>query len=90
MLKKSKHEVRVSPKNQAKRPLEGQVLRVFPDGKTARVRVGYTLTHARYKKVLRRYTDYLVHLCRSVQEGESVQIYPCRRVSKKKSWVVQG
>jgi ribosomal protein S17 len=90
MDKKSSKIVKVSPNNLEKKPLEGVVLSVFKDGKTAKVQVGYTLIHDRYKKVLRRHTNYLVHLEKKVELGETVKMFPCRRLSKKKSWVVQG
>lgn len=87
-MSRDKKSVEVSPRNRLKKPLMGKVLRVFPDGKTARVRVKYTVIHEKYRKVLRRHNDYLVHLLAPVEVGVQVGLYPCRRLSKRKSWVV--
>lgn len=83
------NKVRVSEKNLAKKPLTGKIVRISPEGKTAKVRVDYTITHERYGKILRRYTDYLAHLESEVQLGQEVKLFPCRRLSKRKSWLVQ-
>jgi small subunit ribosomal protein S17 len=55
--------------------------------KTARVELENIVKHARYGKYLRRRTKLAVHdEQNTAQVGDMVEILPCRRMSKTKSW----
>jgi small subunit ribosomal protein S17 len=55
--------------------------------KTIRVIVTSTYRHPRYGKYLRRQTKVAVHDPRNAAKlGDVVEIVPCRRISRTKSW----
>lgn len=72
-----------------KNPWRGRVVKVSPDGKTVRVHVPTTVVHRKYQKILHRHI--LIHADVSgqvVAVDNEVDILPCRRISKTKSWKV--
>ena len=55
--------------------------------KTIKVSLNYLVKHPRYGKYVRKSTKLSVHDPRNeAREGDKVEIVPCRRVSKSKSW----
>jgi small subunit ribosomal protein S17 len=55
--------------------------------KTIRVDINTLLKHAKYGKYLRRRTRLAVHdPAGAAREGDVVEIAPCRRLSRTKSW----
>jgi len=55
--------------------------------KTIRVVIDYLVKHPIYGKYLRRRSKLAVHDPRNTaQVGDVVEIVPCRRISKTKSW----
>jgi len=72
----------------------GVVARKSSD-KTIRVDINTLLKHPQYGKYLRRRTRLAVHdPSNAAREGDVVEIVPCRRLSRTKSWrlvrVVRG
>ena len=57
--------------------------------KTVNVRVVREIPHPIYKKRVKRYKNYLVHLGKlSAKDGDLVKITSIRPISKKKRWQV--
>ena len=55
--------------------------------KTIRVTVATLAKHPIYSKYMRRHTKLAVHDADNVAAmGDTVEIVPCRRLSKRKSW----
>ena len=55
--------------------------------KTIRVVINYLVKHPVYGKYIRRRTKMAVHdVQNTAQVGDVVEIVPCRRISKTKSW----
>ena len=55
--------------------------------KTIHVSINFMVKHPRYGKYIRRRTKLAVHDAANVaQKGDLVEIVPCRRLSKTKSW----
>lgn len=72
-----------------KNPVRAKVVSVSKDGTTAIVEVPTVVAHKMYGKRLRRLTSIHVHTARKeVNIGNEVNILPCRRMSKTKSWKV--
>jgi ribosomal protein S17 len=72
-----------------KNPLTAQVSGLSKDGHTAKVFVTRVVVDARYGKRRTRRTVLLVDTTgKSVSIGQQVEIVPCRRMSKQKSWRV--
>lgn len=70
-------------------PWKGRVVKVSPDGKTVRVHVPTTVLHPKYKKILHRFVPIHADTAGlSVEVGTEVDLLPCRRISKTKSWKV--
>lgn len=63
-----------------------QVVSTFGD-KTVRVQIDNLVKHPKYGKYVRRRTRLAVHDPGNVAKlGDVVEIVPCRRISKSKSW----
>lgn len=63
------------------------VVRKKSSDKTIRVEIETLLKHAQYGKYMRRRTRLAVHdPSNAAREGDVVEIAPCRRLSKRKSW----
>lgn len=74
-----------------KNPWRGKVVRVSKDGKTVRVHVPTSVVHTKYKKILHRHIPLHADTDgKAVSEGQLVELLPCRRISKTKSWKVTG
>lgn len=59
--------------------------------RTAKVRVGRTIRHPRYNKVLNRHNDFLVETNgTALKVGSEVEIVSVPRISKRKSFVIVG
>jgi small subunit ribosomal protein S17 len=72
----------------------GVVMRKSSD-KTIRVDINTLVKHAQYGKYMRRRTRLAVHdPANAARQGDVVEIAPCRRLSRTKSWrlvrVVRG
>ena len=81
----------MSGEDKAKNPWRGVVKSLSRDGKTAKVAVPTQVKHNLYLKRLRR--DISLHVDTNGQPvvlGAAVEILPCRRISKTKSWKVVG
>jgi small subunit ribosomal protein S17 len=66
--------------------LVGKVVNRSGD-KTIKVEVMTLVKHRIYGKYIRRRSNYLVHdPAGEVGVGDQVEILPCRRISKNKSW----
>ena len=68
---------------------KGQVGRVVSKSgdKTVSVIVNYLVKHATYGKYVRRRTKVAVHDPENkANKGDMVEVTPCRRLSKNKSW----
>ena len=58
--------------------------------KTVKVEIEGIVQHPRYKKYVKRHTNFLVHDPEEkCHVGDIVRIEECRPVSKNKSWVVR-
>ena len=58
--------------------------------KTVKVEIEGMVQHPRYKKYVKRHTNFLVHDPEErCHVGDIVRIEECRPVSKNKSWVVR-
>lgn len=69
-----------------RRPQTARVSRVSGD-KTISVTVSLLVKHARYGKYVRRRTKLAVHdPAGQAVVGDTVEIVPCRPISKRKSW----
>lgn len=63
------------------------VVRAHALDKTIKVEVARSRPHAKYGKYLRRRTVLQVHdPLNTARTGDTVEIMPCRRISKTKSW----
>lgn len=63
------------------------VVRSISGEKTASVMLSTLVKHPRYGKYVRRRSKITVHCpAGGVQPGDKVEIVPCRRLSKTKSW----
>lgn len=73
------------------RILQGVVVSPTKD-KTIRVQVERKVAHPRYKKIIKRSTNVLVHVPgdQACVKGDMVKIQECRPISKNKSWVLLG
>jgi len=56
--------------------------------KTVVVEVEWTITHPKYKKVVRRTTRYMAHDEHACGIGDRVQLTETRPLSKRKRWLV--
>ena len=56
--------------------------------KTVVVEVEWTITHPKYKKVVRRTTRYMAHDEHGCGIGDRVQLTETRPLSKRKRWLV--
>jgi small subunit ribosomal protein S17 len=64
----------------------GTVVRRSGD-KTIKVQVMTLVKHPMYGKYIRRRSQYAVHdPANEARQGDQVEIIPCRRISKNKSW----
>lgn len=73
----------------AKNPWRGRVVKVSSDGRTIRVHVPTSVFHSKYKKILHRFTRLHADTAgKVVGVGQEVDLLPCRRISKTKSWMV--
>lgn len=62
---------------------------VNKNGTTVRVRVTRSIMHAKYKKIIKRVKDYLVHdESEKCTVGEGVSVEACKPISRKKKWRV--
>ncbi len=69
------------------RPTRIGVVTSASRNKTIRVRVAYSVRHAKYGKLLRRATVLHAHDERNeARVGDRVEIMECRPISKTKSW----
>ncbi|MBE0573997.1 30S ribosomal protein S17 [Candidatus Dojkabacteria bacterium] len=59
---------------------------------TAKVRVESKYPHARFEKIVKHHTSYVVHVSDkfSVKVGDIVKFSECKPVSKLKKWEVVG
>ena len=85
-----RNEAMTDTQQQAKpapmRALTG-IVRSISGKMTASVVVDTLVKHPRYGKYVRRHTKLAVHCPASdVQPGDLVEIVPCRRLSRTKSW----
>ncbi len=65
------------------------MVKVSVDGKTVCVDVPTSVVHRKYKKILHRHVSIHADASdHSVAVGTVVDILPCRRISKTKSWKV--
>ena len=72
-----------------KNPWRGKVVKVSGYGKTVRVHVPTTVVHTKYKKIQHRFVPVHADTAgNAVQIGYVVDLLPCRRISKTKSWKV--
>lgn len=72
-----------------KNPVRAQVMSLSKDGKTARVEVPTVVRDDRYQKSMRRVISLHVDTASlAVSPGGFVNVLPCRRISKTKSWKV--
>jgi small subunit ribosomal protein S17 len=79
----------VSQAGVTKNPWRGKIIKVSQDGKTVRVHVPTSVFHSKYKKILHRFIALHADTDgKSVQTGQEVDVLPCRRISKTKSWKV--
>lgn len=75
--------------NTKRNPWKAVVAAVSKDGRTARVEVSRTVQHAKYGKRLTRQTSLQVDTSgRPLEVGNVVEILPCRKMAKNKSWRV--
>jgi small subunit ribosomal protein S17 len=73
-------------KSTAHRAKVGTVVTVS-GAKTIKVQVMTLVKHKMYGKYIRRRSHYAVHdPDNTAQVGDQVEIVPCRRISKSKSW----
>lgn len=73
----------------SKNPWRGTVVKVSADGKTVCVHVPTTVVHRKYKKILHRHVPIHADAAGQVVTiGNQVDILPCRRISKTKSWKI--
>ena len=74
------------PVRNSRRTLQGVVMKDNRD-KSIKVMVQELVKHRQYGKYIRRRTKLAVHDPRNeAQVGDKVEIVPCRRMSKSKSW----
>lgn len=74
-------------KTGARRQVKTGVVTSASGDKTIRVQVSNLVKHPIYGKYLKRLTKYAAHDDRNdAQVGDIVDIVPCRRMSKTKSW----
>jgi small subunit ribosomal protein S17 len=70
--------------------MEGKINSII-DSKTAVVLVENKMRHPLYGKVLKRVKKLLVHIPEGVspKEGEMVEVFASRPISKKKKWTLK-
>ena len=79
-------ETQEKPARRKRRAESGVVVSTGGD-KTIHVVVNYLAKHRMYGKYIRRRTKLAVHdPANDAQLGDAVEIVPCRRMSKSKSW----
>ncbi len=67
---------------------KGTVVKISGE-KTVKVEINEYRAHPKYKKQYRVTKNFLVHNDgQDVKEGDEVVITPCRKLSKKKSWML--
>lgn len=72
-----------------KNPVRAKVMSLSLDGKTARVEVPRVVRDSMYGKTMRRVVSLHVDTASfAVVVGKEVNVLPCRRISKTKSWKV--
>lgn len=72
-----------------KNPVTAKVVGVSLDGRTATVEIPQVVLDSKYGKRLHRVISVHVDTNRKeINVGSSVEILPCRRISKTKSWKV--
>lgn len=65
----------------------GQVIVAHRTPKTLKVQVEYQTRHAKYGKILRRFTKYTAHDEKGeARVGDRVELMECRPISKSKNW----
>lgn len=81
------------PQKPTRNPIRATVLSVSKDGKTAKVQIPRIVADKFYGKRLRAHTVVFADSAAydSLAVNSEVEIFPCRRISKKKTWkVVRG
>ena len=80
----------MSEANQVKNIKTGTVIKIV-DEKTVKVEVQERRAHQTYKKVITRKQRFLTQNdIESVKIGQTVEMVPCRKVSKNKSWRIKS
>jgi small subunit ribosomal protein S17 len=75
-----------APETKGARTLTGRVVSAKMQ-KTIAVEIDRLVKHPRYGKFIHRTTKLLAHDAKSeAREGDSVEIGPCRPLSRRKSW----
>lgn len=73
-----------------KNPIRGRVVSISKDTKTVKVEVPRVVPNKTYGKRLHLHTSLLADTygVANIAVGKDVDILPCRRISKNKSWKV--
>ncbi len=80
-------------KKPTRNPIKAKVLSVSTDNKTAKVQIPRIVADKFYGKRVRAHTVVLADCSahQSIQQNSEVEIFPCRRISKNKTWkVIRG
>lgn len=83
----------VTDKKVTRNPIRARIVSLSKDGKTAKVQVPRIVPDKKYGKRLYAHTEVFADCAQqeNLVLNAEVEIYPCRRLSKKKTWkIIRG